>query len=170
MSNKYSNYTADTFGNCISTLGPRSSFISTYSEICLIYAPIDLTQIGTLDGTTLTQDLLSIVSGTGPVETVLTGAFLTESRPPNDLVIATYVPAVPLVYKQSDLDKAEKNDTGKGEGDGEGGDSGGSEQTSGSGGSEGDENAASTMSRHGVVSVFGLAMGVLAGTGMLLAW
>ncbi|KAI6754021.1 hypothetical protein HG530_013197 [Fusarium avenaceum] len=165
-----SDYTADTFGNCISTLGPRSSFISTYSEICLIYAPIDLTQIGTLDGTTLTQDLLSIISGTGPVETVLTGAFLTESRPPNDLVIATYVPAVPLVYKQSDLDKAEKNDTGKGEEDGEGGDSGGSEQTSGSGGSESDENAASTMSRHGVVSVLGLAMGVLAGTGMLLAW
>lgn len=86
------------------------------------------------------------------------------------MVIATYVPAVPLVYKQSDLDKAEKNDTGKGEEDGEGGDSGGSEQTSGSGGSESDENAASTMSRHGVVSVLGLAMGVLAGTGMLLAW
>lgn len=117
----------------------------------------------------MTQDLLSIVSGTGPVETVLTGAFLTESRSSNDLVIATYVPAVPLVYKQSDLDKAE-NDTRKGEGDGEGGDSGGNGQTSGSGGSESDENAASTMSRHGVVSVLGLAMGVLAGTGMLLAW
>lgn len=129
-----------------------------------MYAPIDLTQIGTLDGTTLTQDLLSIVSGTGTVETVLTGAFLTESRPTNDLVIATFVPAVPLVYKQSDLDKAEKNDTGKGEEDDEkDGDSGGSEQTS-------DENSASNVSRQGVVSVFGIAMGVLAGAGMLLGW
>jgi hypothetical protein len=69
-----------------------------------------------------------------------------------------------LVYKQSDLDKAEKNDTGKGEeDDGKDGDSGGSEQT-------GDENSASTVSRRGVVSVFGLAIGIIAGTGMLLAW
>ncbi|KAM0194388.1 hypothetical protein ACHAPI_007149 [Fusarium lateritium] len=164
-----SDYTADTWGNCISTLGPRSEFISTYSQICLKYAPIDLTQIGTLDGTTLTQDLLYIVSGTGSVETVLTGAFLTETRSPNDLVIATYVPAVPLVYRQSDLDEAKKNDTGKGD---ETGDSGDNEQPSASGGSEtaDGENVASTVSRQGIISVLGLAMGVLVGTGMLMAW
>ncbi|KAM0340134.1 hypothetical protein ACHAPU_010626 [Fusarium lateritium] len=153
-----SNYTADAYANCVSTLGPRSSF--TYSEMCLTNAPIDLTQIATLDGTTLTQDLISIVSGSGTVETFLTDAYLTGSAM-SDIVVATYVPAVPLIYKQSDLEKDEKNEKNDTNG----------EKDDGSGESEKDgENSASPLSGNGGLGVLGLSLSMLAGAGMLMLW
>ncbi|KAF5675529.1 hypothetical protein FHETE_2526 [Fusarium heterosporum] len=150
-----SNYTADAYANCVSTLGPRSSF--TYSEMCLTYAPIEITQIATLDGTTLTQDLISIVSGSGTAETFLTDAYLTGSAM-SDIVVATYMPAVPLVYKQSDLEGDEKNETTGRKDDG----SGESEKD--------DENAASTTTKNGGLSVLGLSLSMLVGAGMLMLW
>ncbi|KAF5692243.1 hypothetical protein FDENT_3015 [Fusarium denticulatum] len=77
----------------------------------------------------------------------------------SELVVATWVPAVPLVHQQSDLDEAEEDDGDDDENDdGDDGDSEGS-----------DGNAASTKALgNGVVSVLGLTLGILAGMGMLL--
>ncbi|KAF4959380.1 hypothetical protein FSARC_10756 [Fusarium sarcochroum] len=74
--------------------------------------------------------------------TYFTDAWLTYSAIAKDLVVATHMPALSLIYKESDLDKkVESDDDKSGE---DGGNSAESEKT--------DENAASTTApRQGVV-------------------
>ncbi|KAJ4258873.1 hypothetical protein NW762_007960 [Fusarium torreyae] len=89
-----------------------------------------------MDGISLTQDLISIASETinRPAETYLTDDYLTHSFFSQDLVVATWIPAVPLVHKKSDLDKSGNGDSEKDE---DNDDSNGKSEKS-------DENAAST--------------------------
>jgi hypothetical protein len=147
-----SNYQADAFGLCMSTLGPIESY--NYSSMCFTIGN-DIVPITTWDGTTLTGDqLVSLASGTEDLVTTLDDVLLTATDVQGYLAVATYVPAVPLVYKKSDL---EKDDDDKDSDDDDGNDD------------SGDENAASAVtSRQGVMSVLGISLGLLAGAGMIL--
>ncbi|KAF4953087.1 hypothetical protein FGADI_6237 [Fusarium gaditjirri] len=111
---------------------------------------VEVITVTSLDGASLTQPLLSFDVLSIPASTQVDDRWLTHSRYLNTFVVATWVPAVPLVHKQSDLDEAEDDEN---DDDGE----------------DGDGNAASTKTTgHGVVRVLGLTLGILAGMGMLL--
>ncbi|KAH7253620.1 uncharacterized protein BKA55DRAFT_689118 [Fusarium redolens] len=125
-----SDYQANPVGQCFSTLGPRSEF--NYSSMCYTPAPVDILTVTTLDGSSLTQPLLSLEVLTTPTTTYLDDGMLTQSDYSRDLVVATWVPAVPLIHQQSDLDEAEDDD----DDENDGGDDGDGEDTDG--------NAAST--------------------------
>jgi hypothetical protein len=125
--------------------------------MCYTPAPVDILTVTTLDGSSLTQPLLSLEVLTTPTTTYLDDGMLTQSDYSRDFVVATWVPAVPLIHQQSDLDEAEDDD----DDENDGGDDGDGEDTDG--------NAASTKTPgNGVVSVLGLTLGILAGMGMLL--
>jgi hypothetical protein len=156
MINRYSDYQADAFGQCISTLGPTESY--TYSEMCLTYKGDELVPIRTWEGTTLEENqLISFASGTAGPSTSLDDLFLTGTAAQGYWAIATYVPAVPLVYKESDKENAEDDND-----DDDKDDEDGNKDAD-------DDNAASVMTpRQGFVSVLGITLGLLAGAGMLL--
>jgi hypothetical protein len=151
-----SDYQADAFGQCISTLGPTESY--TYSEMCLTYKGDELVPIRTWEGTTLEENqLISFASGTAGPSTSLDDLFLTGTAAQGYWAIATYVPAVPLVYKESDKENAEDDND-----DDDKDDEDGNKDAD-------DDNAASVMTpRQGFVSVLGITLGLLAGAGMLL--
>ena len=144
-------------GECVSTLGPVSSY--TYSEFCQVYGNggRQLTIISTVDGVTNTEGVLSIMEPTRTWKATSTSMIdveelqLETGTGVNDIVIASWVPAVPLVYKKSDMDKKKDGD-----------DSETSETSTG-------ESGASTVPRQGVFSVLGLALGLLASTGVLFS-
>lgn len=112
---------------------------------------MDLITVTSLDGVSLTQPLISLDILTTPGSTFEDDRLFTHSLYSTELVVATWVPAVPLIHQQSDVDEAEEDD----DEDDDDEDAGG--------------NAASTKTPgNGVVSVLGLALGILAGMGMLL--
>ncbi|KAF5250919.1 hypothetical protein FANTH_3973 [Fusarium anthophilum] len=152
-----SDYVADPDGHCFSTVGPMSEF--KYSSMCLSPAPVEIITVTSVDGASLTQPLISFDVLSTPASTYEDDSLVTHSRYSTELVVATWVPAVPLVHRQSDLDEAEDEDEDdddnedENEGDGEGSDG----------------NTASTKTPgNEVVSVLGLTLGILAGMGMLL--
>ncbi|EXA43063.1 hypothetical protein FOQG_15791 [Fusarium oxysporum f. sp. raphani 54005] len=150
-----SDYVANPAGHCFSTVGPRSEF--NYSSMCYTPAPVDIITVTSLDGASLTQPLISFDVLTTPASTYLDDRLLTQSRYSSDFVVATWVPAVPLIHQQSDVDEADDED----DEENDGGDDGDGEDTDG--------NAASTKTPgNGIVSVLGLTLGALAGMGMLL--
>ncbi|KPA37169.1 hypothetical protein FLAG1_10025 [Fusarium langsethiae] len=119
-----------------------------------------LVPISTWDGTTLgDNELISFASGTAEPRTSLDNRFLTATAAQEYWAIATYVPAVPLVYTESDKENAveDNNDDDNDDKDDEGGNN-----------DADDDNAASvTTPRQGFVSVLGITLGLLAGAGML---
>jgi hypothetical protein len=74
-----------------------------------------------------------------------------------DWVVATVYPAVVLVYQESDVAKAKEQGGSEGEDkdDNKSGD---------------DENAASTLSARGIAPALAVAVGMLAGAGLLIPW
>ncbi|KAM0380736.1 hypothetical protein ACHAPK_001344, partial [Fusarium culmorum] len=149
-------YRADAFGQCVSTIGPTESY--TYSEMCLTFNRDKMLPVSTWDGTTLTDNrLASFASATDEPMTTLDDLFLTGTAVDGYLAIATYVPAVQLVYKESDKEDSKDEDK---EGD---------DKDEEDDNDSGDGNSASaTTPRSGVVSVLGITLGLLAGAGMLL--
>ncbi|KAI1011850.1 hypothetical protein LB503_004340 [Fusarium chuoi] len=147
-------YVANPAGYCFSTVGPRTDF--NYSSMCYRPTPVDLITVTSLDGVSLTQPLISLDILTTPGSTFEDDRLFTHSLYSTELVVATWVPAVPLIHQQSDVDEAEEDDDENDDGDdGDGEDAGG--------------NAASIKRpENGVVSVLGLTLGILAGVGMLL--
>ncbi|KAF5563163.1 hypothetical protein FNAPI_2791 [Fusarium napiforme] len=131
----------------------------TIALCCPSPAPVAVITVTSVDGASLTKPLISFDVQSAPTLTYEDDRLITHSRYSSELVVATWVPAVPLVHQQSDLDEAEKDDGDDDENDdGDDGDSEGS-----------DGNAAPTKTPgNGVVSVLGLTLGILAGMGMLL--
>lgn len=74
-----------------------------------------------------------------------------------DWVVATAYPAVVLVYQETDIAKAKEQGGSEGEDkdDNKSGD---------------DENAASTLSARRIAPVLAVAVGMLAGAGLLMPW
>ncbi|KAJ3549512.1 hypothetical protein NM208_g480 [Fusarium decemcellulare] len=149
-----SGYTGNSYGGCVSSLGPLSSY--TYSQLCFITtAPDDYTVVSTVAGSPVTEGVISRLSRATATETNYEDLNMTEPRM-SGLAVATYVPGVHLVYKQSDVEDAKKNSTDDDEKDSDG---------------QGEDNAASMpSSRQGVVSVLAVTIGLLAGAGMILPW
>lgn len=143
----------------MSTLGPVASY--TYSEHCSIYGHGDeLTIISSVEGLTYSEGVISRLEPTRAMAYTMTMVDLEEvvgetENGFSDLMVATWVPVVPLVYKQSDMEKKEEDSDESGTG------------TVTATGESSNENAASTPPRQGLVSVFGLMLGVLVCTGML---
>ncbi|KAF4450043.1 hypothetical protein F53441_6748 [Fusarium austroafricanum] len=151
-----SDYDVNAFGHCLSTLGPRSSY--SYSSMCLTAGNASITEVTSLDGTSLTRPLLSFDPIGPATSTYLQERLLTRTGYSTDLVVGTWVPAVPLVHKKSDLDKTDDDDKDDGDDDSDDKDN---ETT--------DENSAYTATpRPGVVSMLGLTLGILLGMGTLL--
>ncbi|KAF5711555.1 hypothetical protein FMUND_8950 [Fusarium mundagurra] len=120
-------------------------------------APVEVITVTSVDGASLTKPLISFDVLSTPASTYEDDRLITHSRYSTEFVVATWVPAVPLVHQQSDLDEAEEeeddDDNNNDDGDSEGSDG----------------NAASTKAfGNGVVSVLGMTLGILAGMGMLL--
>ncbi|KAL6918641.1 hypothetical protein FSST1_010136 [Fusarium sambucinum] len=149
-----SGYRGDVYGQCLSTLGPVSSY--TYSEFCQLYGRGgELTVISSLDGLTYSNGVLSRLEPTRTYEVTTTTLDLgvLEGETENgfsDIAIASFVPGIPLVYKKSDMDKKRDSESGT---------------TTATGGS--DESVAATVPRQSLISVLGLALGFLAGSGIL---
>ncbi|KAF4477162.1 hypothetical protein FAGAP_12489 [Fusarium agapanthi] len=127
-----------------------------YSSMCHSPVPVEVTTVTSVDAASLTKPLISFDVLSTPASTYQDDRLITHSRYSTEFVVATWVPAVPLVHQQSDLDEAEKEEEEDGNDENYDGD-----------GSDG--NAASTKTPgNGVVSVLGLTLGILAGMGMLL--
>ncbi|KAG5790194.1 hypothetical protein H9Q69_010758 [Fusarium xylarioides] len=124
--------------------------------MCHSPAPVEIITVTSVDGASLTKPLISFDVQSAPASTYEDDRLITHSRYSSELVVATWVPAVPLVHQQSDLDEAEEE-----EDDVDDNDDGESE------GSDGNAASAKTPG-NGVVSVLGLILGILAGMGMLL--
>ncbi|KAJ4113891.1 hypothetical protein NW768_011421 [Fusarium equiseti] len=146
-----SDYQADAYGHCISTLGPTQSY--TYSEMCIIFSSDRMVPITEFDGTTLRENqLMSLASATDEPRTTLDDVFLTPTVVTEYWGIGTYVPAIPLIYKEEDVKNA--TETGDSE--------------------EGDDDDDTVVvdngapSRGGVVSVLGVTLGLLAGVGLMM--
>ncbi|KAJ3466327.1 hypothetical protein MRS44_006985 [Fusarium solani] len=138
------------FGDCYFS-GPISSH--TYSEQCLqSYSAGDLTIVSTLDGTSLAQPLISWAPQTA---TTYKEPLETTAEWTSELIAATWIPALVLVHKDSDIEKAKDSDDAKEAGKTEEGDK------------EDDDSGAS---RKGGVAVLAVAVGILVGAGMLLPW
>ncbi|KAG8670818.1 hypothetical protein FPOAC2_04121 [Fusarium poae] len=153
-----SGYGGNVYGECSSLLGPVSSY--TYSEICQRYGRGgQLTIISSVDGLTYTDGVLSLIEPTRAYEVTSTAMLdLGELQQEtgngfSDIAIASWTPAIPLVYKKSDMDKGDSDDSETG-----------STAVTGEGSGE---SAASTVQRQSFISVLGLALGILAGGGML---
>ncbi|RFN54732.1 hypothetical protein FIE12Z_966 [Fusarium flagelliforme] len=144
-----SDYQADAYGHCISTLGPTLSY--TYSEMCLVFSSNSMVPISTFDGTTLGRnELISLASATDEPRTTLDDIFLTPTEVAEYWGIGTFVPAIPLIYKEEDVKNATETGTDDEEGD------------------DDPVEIDNSASRGGVVSVLGVTLGLLAGRNIVL--
>ncbi|KAG8353900.1 hypothetical protein FVEN_g8248 [Fusarium venenatum] len=149
-----SGFSGNVYGDCVSTLGPVSSY--TYSEYCQVYGNGGgrLTIISSVDGLTNTEGVFSIMKPTQTWEATSTFTGDLEELQEktgygfSDIAVASWIPAIPLVYKKSDMDK---------KGDSDDSENGTATATGGS-----DESAASTIPGQSAISVIGLALGLLA--------
>jgi hypothetical protein len=121
--------------------------------MCLVFSSDKMVPISTFDGTTLSENqLISLASATDEPRTTLDDIFLTPTEVAEYWAIGTYVPAIPLIYKEEDV----KNATETGTDD------------------DGDDDTVvvdnSAPSRGGVVSVLGVTLGLLAGVGLMMWW
>jgi hypothetical protein len=120
--------------------------------MCLVFNSDRLVPISTFDGTALGENqLYSLASATDEPRTTLDDIFLTPTEVAEYWGIGTYVPAIPLIYKEEDVKNATETETADDEG-------------------EGDpvviDNSA--PSRGGVVSVLAVTLGLLAGVGLMV--
>ncbi|RGP68726.1 hypothetical protein FSPOR_5197 [Fusarium sporotrichioides] len=136
-------------GGCVSTLGPVTSY--TYSEYCILQGRSggELTFISSVDGLTYPDGVASRMK---PTETPIYSTIMVDLEEAvggnenlSDIAVATWAPEIVLIYQESDMVK------GEGDSDGDGR----------------DENAASTITGQGLISVLRLRLGLLAGTGMI---
>ncbi|PTD01192.1 hypothetical protein HYE67_000100 [Fusarium culmorum] len=149
------------YAECLSTLGPVSSY--TYSEHCMVYGRGgEITVISSVNGLAYSDGVLSRMEPTRASDYTLTtvnlGAVVGETGNGfSDIALATWVPAIPLVYKKLDIAKAKGESDESGSGTGTATDDGGG------------DNAASTIQRQGSIVVLGLLSEILVGTSILFS-
>ncbi|KAH7182300.1 uncharacterized protein B0J16DRAFT_343491 [Fusarium flagelliforme] len=166
-----SGYMGDVYGGCVSTLGPVTSY--SYSQHCVVWHTNRdyYISVSSVSGLSYSHGVWSYFNpsgiAAGKTTTMDFGRVLgVTSNDFADIAVATWVQAVPLIYKKSDMDKKE--------GDGETGTASATEtvsatETSSATGTATVENAASTLPRQGSVSTLGLVLGCLAGMGLALS-
>ncbi|KAJ4011771.1 hypothetical protein NW752_004172 [Fusarium irregulare] len=166
-----SDYVGHANGACVSTLGPVSSY--SYSQQCAVwFTNRDFyTSVSSVSGLSYSHGVWSYLSPTDTQEGITSsmdlGEYLGEtSNGFADIAVATWVQAVPLIYKKSDMDK--KEDGGETE-------TASTTETASATGTESvtdpttAESAAATVTKQNIVSKLSLVLGVLAGLGILLS-
>ncbi|RSL56258.1 hypothetical protein CEP53_006837 [Fusarium sp. AF-6] len=153
-----SGYTGVNGGACYSALGPHEDY--DYKSVCRAFYPDDaLTTVYTVEGTPVTQGVYSVAPVTEKytTTTVAIADVTGKEEAWGDWVVATVYPAVALVYQETDVAKAKEQGGSEGEDkdDSKDGD---------------DENAASALSARGVAPMLAVAVGMLAGAGLLMPW
>ncbi|KAM0261904.1 hypothetical protein ACHAPA_009530 [Fusarium lateritium] len=155
-----SGWTGVVGGNCRTSIEPFES--SDFTNACYQDSRQDVVTVHTVEGESWT-DSNGILSAMPETQTWLetTEPFENGWTMETAVVVARNMPAIPLVFKASDVEAA-KNDTKDGEDKGDG--KGGSEEV--------DKNdAASTLPKMlGFVPVAALVVGVLTGAGLLMPW
>ncbi|KAJ4110269.1 hypothetical protein NW768_012029 [Fusarium equiseti] len=166
-----SGFVGHAIGRCVSTLGPVSSY--SYSQQCAVWFNNRdfYTSVSSVSGLSYSHGVWSFLSPTGTEAGTTSMMDLGEyvgatSNDFADIAVATWVQAVPLIYKKEDMDKKE--------GGGETGTTSATETASATGtesatDAETVENAASTVPRQSSISILGLTLGVLAGMGIILS-
>ncbi|KAI1637436.1 hypothetical protein F4809DRAFT_661118 [Biscogniauxia mediterranea] len=97
-----SGYAGDIHGGCSSSLAPLTSY--SFSDYCVVYYPDDdYVTVSTVTEASLTVNLISITATSDAVSTFTEGLTAWYSSARADIAIATMVPAVALVYQESDL-------------------------------------------------------------------
>lgn len=127
----------------------------------------DQTVITSVEGFTKTVPLISNLPRTSLSGSTRTELYTVEASWAPELAYGTYVPAVTLVYKEEDVEAK------SGDSDGETtatDDSTAAGETTAAETTASGESAAAGIQRSGVVSLFGVTLGLLAGAGMLVAW
>lgn len=161
LTRTYSGYAGDIHGFCKSSIGPLEPTNSNdpLPKYCMVYATNGDNQftVTDLDGVTYTNGVLSLAPLTTGLSTTTRVVAPWGDEALEGLAYATWVPAVTLIYKKEDVD-------GKAEESGKRDDAKGSEDK------EDDESVAPSIRRGGVVSVLGVAMGILVGAGMMMPW
>ncbi|KAI8717318.1 hypothetical protein NCS52_00807100 [Fusarium sp. LHS14.1] len=151
-----SGYTGVVGGSCNSALGPHEEF--DYKSVCRAAYPLDaLTTVYTVEGTPVTEGVFSVASVTDEFITMTAAITDVEEEFWGDWVVATMYPAVVLVYQESDVAKAKEQGGNEGE-------------DKDKNKSADDDNAASALSARGIVPVLAVAVGLLAGAGLLMPW
>ncbi|KAI1489821.1 hypothetical protein F5X96DRAFT_639189 [Biscogniauxia mediterranea] len=97
-----SGYAGDIHGGCSSSLAPLTSY--SFSDYCVVYFPDDgYVTVSTVTEASLTVNLISITATSDTASTFTEGLTSWYSSVRADIAIATEVPAVALVYQESDL-------------------------------------------------------------------
>jgi hypothetical protein len=160
-------------GTCVTFVEPFSS--SNYTDLCVRgYDPPlpEIATVHTVEGESVsgTSGVLSAAPWTGTWSDYLERLtdFLPDLDRTSSLIVVRTLPAVPLVYKSSDVEAAKTStgddDGGKKEPDGDD-DEGGAQEV--------DENgsAAPNLSRaFGIAPVVAVLAGVFTGAGVLVPW
>lgn len=145
-------------GGCYTNLGPHESF--SYKSVCRAFYPQDaLVTVHTVESTPVTPGVYSAAPVTETFSTTISAiADVTKGEDwGNDWVVGSVYPAVVLVYQETDVAKAKEQGGDKGKDKGE---------------DKGDnDNAASAFSAgRGIAPVLAVAVGMLAGAGLLMPW
>lgn len=153
----FSGWAGGQWGGCFSSIDPLKS--ATYSSICREYVPASaIVEVHTVEGTSVATPLASYQSVTDLITTTMAISDLMGSNPTayDDLVVARVLPAVGLIYKESDVKKAKDNsDKNSGE----------SEESKDA--KADDDNGASTLNGGSFVPLVAVLFSMLVGAGML---
>ncbi|KAJ4023003.1 hypothetical protein NW752_003460 [Fusarium irregulare] len=163
------NYIGDTYGFCRSMIAPVMSYPGS-PEVCYVESGYDgdQTTVTVSVGPTKTVGLISNIPNESATVTTRTKIATARSDELTLFSYGSYVPAVTLIYKEEDVE-------GK-SGNGDGETTTGSDETTATGETTAaettasDESAAAGIQRGGVVSLFGVTLGLLAGAGVLVGW
>nr|CEG05254.1 unnamed protein product [Fusarium clavum] len=159
-------YIGDAHGFCRSLVGPVTSYPGS-PEVCFLRSGYhgDQTVLAISVGPTKTVGLISNVPKTSGTVTTTTDIRTLHGDETFLYSYGSFVPAVTLIYKEEDIE-------GKG-GDGEtttvSDETTAAETTSAETTAAG-ESAASGIQRNGIISLFGVTLGILACAGMLISW
>ena len=149
-------------------IAPLESY-SASPEYCYLIPEYDGDQIRvtSVEGITKTVPLVSFLPVSDLTGSTRTSVGTIEASWVPELAYGTFVPAVTLIYKEEDVEA--KGDDGDGETTATD-DSTATGETSAAETTASGESAATGIQRSGVVSLFGVTLGLLAGAGMLVGW
>jgi hypothetical protein len=148
----FSGWYAGQWGGCFSSIEPLKS--ATYSNICHQYAPASArVDVYTVEGTSVATPLISWQSVTDLTAETMAISDLVDSEPTryDDAAVVRQLPAVGLIYKESDVKKAEEN----------------GDKKSGEDAKADDDNGASTLNGVSFVPLVAVLFSMLVGAGML---
>ncbi|KAJ4250172.1 hypothetical protein NW762_011987 [Fusarium torreyae] len=150
-----SGWTGGIWGGCFTSI--ESFDLSKYPTRCIrVYPDEAVVTVNTVEGTRVSEGIMSIATVTNKY-TQLTQALTSiepEASELKEIAVARVLPAVPLVYRDSDVKAAKDGDDGKDD-DKDGDDSNG---------------ASKLLAAQGLGPLVAVVAGLLTGAGLLMPW